>query len=183
MALWLLSALVALCSAGRDVAHGITTREEMRNETGNSTTTEPVLTGEAIANISASLVAICVLSSVLCYLFLFFNKQERMVRVRTALERNRQIDRQIAEARARQAQAQVTGKEGGSSTSEPPERRNLLFSQVHKSHEQSGGRNEGLVTAVSVQTAVLEDTTESVSSTTPLTDVVQPADQALDTMS
>jgi len=103
-----------------------------------STGPDPVLSGSAIANITGSAAAILIICSVMCYLGLVYNKQERMLHVRTALERNRQIDRQIAAAKARQQQkagddGEKEGKEeGASSPGDDP----LLFSAVHTSHKQ-----------------------------------------------
>lgn len=73
----------------------------------NSTTTaphEPVLTPSAIANIICSVLAILLLTSLLCYLTHTFNNVERKTRIRTALEANRRIDQQIAAAKARAEQ-------------------------------------------------------------------------------
>lgn len=104
-----------------------------------STGPDPVLSGSAIANITGSAAAILIICSVMCYLGLVYNKQERMLHVRTALERNRQIDRQIAAAKARQQQkAGDDGEKEGKEEGAPPPGDDdpLLFSAVHTSHKQ-----------------------------------------------
>ena len=68
---------------------------------GNSTTTstpstEPILTPEAIANIVVTGTVIIFLTLSIGILFCTFEKGEHKLRVRTALERNKQIDKQIA---------------------------------------------------------------------------------------
>ena len=65
---------------------------------------EPVLTGDAIANIVCSGVAIIFLTGLLCYTSYTFSKKERKTRTRTALENNKLIDKQIAAAKARAEQ-------------------------------------------------------------------------------
>lgn len=87
----------------------------------NSTTTDPatttdtpptpILTPDAIANIILSGVAVVFLTTVLCYLMATFNQVEHSTRVKTALQRNQQIDRQIAAARAHQKEQQVLDQE------------------------------------------------------------------------
>ena len=62
---------------------------------------EPVLSGDAIANIVCSVAAIIFLTSVLCYISYTFSKKERKTRIRTTLANNKLIDQQIAAARAR----------------------------------------------------------------------------------
>jgi len=62
---------------------------------------EPVLSGDAIANIVCSFAAVVFLTSVLCYISYTFNKKERKTRIRTTLANNKLIDQQIAAARAR----------------------------------------------------------------------------------
>ncbi len=76
------------------------------NETTTMAPPTPILTPDAIANIVLSGVAIIFLTAVLCYLMITFNQVEHRMRVRTALQRNKQIDRQIAATRARQQQQQ-----------------------------------------------------------------------------
>lgn len=84
----------------------ITTTFRPTNETTTMVSPTPILTPDAIANIVLSGVAIIFLTAVLCYLMITFNQVEHRTRVRTALQRNKQIDRQIAAARARQQQQQ-----------------------------------------------------------------------------
>ncbi len=98
---------------------------------GTNSDNDPILSAEAIANITATGVAICIISSVLCYLYLCFNKYERMDRVRMALERNRQIERQLAAARERERKEKEQQEGGGGGGG----REELFFSQVHTSHE------------------------------------------------
>ncbi len=71
----------------------------------------PILTSDAIANIVISGVAVIFITAVLCYLMITFNQVEHRTRVRTALQRNKQIDRQISAARVRQQQQQLKLKE------------------------------------------------------------------------
>ena len=91
--------------------------EDLAMNSSNETTTtappssEPILTANAIANIVLSGLAIIFLSSVLCYLMATFNQVEHRTRVRTSLERNKQIDRQIAATRARQQQQKLKQQE------------------------------------------------------------------------
>lgn len=90
-----------------------TTTTSTASTTGTPDTTTtgapptPVLTADAIANIAASGVAIIFLTTVLCYLMITFNQAEHRTRVKTALQRNEQIDRQIAAARTRQQQQKL----------------------------------------------------------------------------
>ena len=71
---------------------------------GNATDSppEPILSGEAIANIIVTLLAVVTLASAMCIIAQRFQRQEHNDRVRMAKERNRQIDRQLAAAKARQ---------------------------------------------------------------------------------
>lgn len=101
--------------------------DNVSNETNSTTTTIystttdpitttgappiPILTTDAIVNIVASVLAVIFLTTVLCYLMITFNQAEHRTRVRTALERNKQIDRQIAASRARQQQKQALQQE------------------------------------------------------------------------
>lgn len=71
----------------------------------------PILTADAIANIVLSGVAVIFITVILCYLMITFNQVEHRTRVRTALQRNKQIDRQISAARVRQQQQQLKLKE------------------------------------------------------------------------
>ena len=87
-----------------------------------------------------------------------------MQRVRVALERNKQIERQLAAAKERQRQEQQARQEG-----EGGERDELVFSQVHRSHEalhpgvatttrdEGGGAEEGFLAGAGV-TLDLPDT-------------------------
>ena len=76
------------------------------HETTTVVAPTPILTVDAITNIVLSGVAVMFITAVLCYLMITFNQVEHRARVRTALQRNKQIDRQIAAARARQQQQQ-----------------------------------------------------------------------------
>ena len=110
----------------------------------------PPLSHEAIANISASGLALLVMGSALCYLLMCFNREERMQRVRMAQERNRQITNQMeaAKQRRRAQQAQPVGAHGSLQSPIPGGRGGegeeekavgaLLFSQVHRSMEAEG---------------------------------------------
>lgn len=80
----------------------------------------PVLSASAIVNIIFSVLAIVFLTVTLCYLMHSFNKGERNNRIRTALQNNRQIEEQIATAKARadqQASLLQTQKKNQSNTS------------------------------------------------------------------
>lgn len=148
--------LVAVLTGVYSVEY-ITKRED---EEGSSTSgsgddddsSQPILSPDAIANITGTAAGILVLSSAVCYLLMCFNKQERMQRVRAAQERNRQITRQIetvkqkkrAQQRQTQAAAAAPRNEDDESTetSNEEERRSagsLLFSQVHRSHHEDQG--------------------------------------------
>ena len=143
---WELLVLLLTALSGTGIAERLTVRDvEVGSGMDANSTADPLLTGSAIANITASAVAICIIFSVLCYLGLVYNKQERMDRVRMAMERNRQIDRQLAATRARQQQkaednggkeGQDGGKAGQDEGAPPPGDEPLLFSAVHTSHRQ-----------------------------------------------
>lgn len=62
---------------------------------------EPLLSGNAIANIICSALALIFLTGVLCYTSYSFSKHERHIRVKTALENNKLIDKQLAAAKAK----------------------------------------------------------------------------------
>ena len=79
-----------------------TTTFSPTTETTTTTMPAPILTPNAIANIVLSGVAVIFLTAVLCYLMATFNQVEHRTRVRTSLQRNKLIDRQIAASRARQ---------------------------------------------------------------------------------
>ena len=83
-----------------------TTTFSPTSETTTMAPPTPILTANAIANIVLSGVAVIFLTAVLCYLMVTFNQVEHRTRVRTALQRNKQIDRQMAATRARQQQQQ-----------------------------------------------------------------------------
>ena len=134
----LLAVLCVLCgvSAARE--------EEGSGEdqlgSGSGSGSDPPLSGEAIANITASVLGISVIGAALCYLMLCFNKDSRLQRVRMAQERNRQITRQIEAAKQKKRAQQLAGS-GQLETSREEEKRsagNLLFSQAHRSHEEGG---------------------------------------------
>ena len=110
--LWLVlfvAALTQLC-----LGHFSEIREadyDMDEDDGNSTTgppsSEPVLTPEAIANIVATGAAIIFLVVSITILFCTFEKGEHRLRVKTALERNKQIDKQIeVEKQMKEARAE-----------------------------------------------------------------------------
>ena len=131
------AALAAVCRADYLAA-----REEEEQSSGSggdddSPSEEQPLSPEAIANIAASATALLVLGGAVCYLLMCFDKQERMQRVRMAQERNRQITRQLEEARRKKREQQPSGARAEASTEE--ERRSagsLLFSQVHHSQDE-----------------------------------------------
>lgn len=140
--LWCWLALLAVFCATRSVASLRLRAEDEGSGSGseNGTDSEPVLSTEAIANISVSALALFVMGSALCYLLLCFNREERMQRVRMAQERNRQITRQIEAAKQkRRAQQQEAGQLETSSQEEGRAAGSLLFSQVHHSHESPAG--------------------------------------------
>ena len=83
-----------------------TTSEPITTTTDAPDPPTPILTADAITNIVVSVLAVILLTGLLCYLMITFNQVEHRTRVRTALERNKQIDRQIAASRARQQQKQ-----------------------------------------------------------------------------
>ena len=93
-------------SMNNDSNETTTTTFSPTTETTTMAPPTPILTPHAIANIVSSGVAVIFLTVVLCYLMITFNQVEHRTRVRTALQRNKQIDRQIAAARARQQQQQ-----------------------------------------------------------------------------
>ena len=135
----LLAVLGAVCRADF-----LGTREEMAEDVGSGSgredSADPPLSGEAIANIVASVLGVSVIGAALCYLLLCFNKDSRMQRVRMAQERNRQITKQIEAVKQKKRAQQLAGS-GQLETSREEERRsagNLLFSQVHQSHEEGG---------------------------------------------
>ena len=129
-----------------DTANNGTANETTTSTYVTSTTTDPVtttgapptpsLTPDAIANIVLSGVAIVFLTTVLCYLMATFNQMEHRTRVKTALQRNQQIDRQIAAARTRQKfdikEQQVLNRDG-------------LKVQVDTVGGEGGGRSLDLV--------------------------------------
>ena len=112
---------------------------EAENEGANGTRSEPALSTDAIANITASSVAVFLIAAMVCYLWQCFDRRQRMDRIRMALERNRQIEKQMAAAKARQRTSQLEEEEGsragagGAASSQGREA--LIFSAVHRSHE------------------------------------------------
>ena len=146
----LLTVLFTVCGA----AHAyLGTRQEEEEEEGESSgsgsgggSEGPPLSTEAIANITASAVALVVLSSAMCYLLMCFNKEERMQRVRMAQERNRQIVQQLEAAKQKKrAQEKASGGGSQSGSSREEERHsagNLLFSQSHHSHQEGSRETE-----------------------------------------
>lgn len=95
--------------------------------TENSTVTTPVLTADAIANITTTVVAIMILTSIVCYLLMCFEKRERMDRVRLALEKNRAIEKQMVASKARQSRERERTESSGS-----------IFSASHSSAQSLG---------------------------------------------
>lgn len=88
----LLPALLFCCTELRSgLALDLHFRALESNGTSSNSTRAAVLSPEAIANITATCVGVCVITTMLCYLLALYNKQERMTRVRTALERNRYV--------------------------------------------------------------------------------------------
>ena len=73
--------------------------ENATNQT-NSTSSDDVLSGEAIANIAATGAAIGIIAWITCYMCYCYNHRERMERIRTAIERNRVIRERIAAEKA-----------------------------------------------------------------------------------
>ncbi len=73
--------------------------DDSNNTTPSESTTPtptPILTPEAIANITATGAVIIFLGIAITILMCTFEKYEHKLRIKTALERNKQIDRQIA---------------------------------------------------------------------------------------
>ena len=136
----LFAVLGAVCRA--DFQDTRETAEDVGSGSGGQDDTNSPLSGEAIANITATVFGVSVIGAALCYLLLCFNKDSRIHRVRMAQERNRQITKQI-EAVKQKKRAQQLADSGQLETSREEEKRsagNLLFSQVHSSHEQLQGR-------------------------------------------
>ena len=95
--------------------------------TENSTITTPVLTPDAIANITTTVLAIILLTSIVCYLLMCYEKKERMDRVRLALEKNRAIEKQMVASKARQSRERERAESGAS-----------IFSASHSSAQPHG---------------------------------------------
>ena len=86
----LLPAFLLCCAELRSgLALDLHFRASESNDTSSNSTRGAALSPEAIANITATCVGVCVITGLLCYLLAAYNRQERMTRVRTALERNR----------------------------------------------------------------------------------------------
>lgn len=83
-----------------------TLRDENTTSQTNSTSSDDVLSGEAIANIAATGAAIGIIASITCYICYCYNHRERMERIRTAIERNRAIRERIAVEKAATATTQ-----------------------------------------------------------------------------
>ena len=73
---------------------------------------EPIITGDAIANIVCSVSAIILLTSLLCYTSYTFSRRERRTRTKTALANNKLIDQQIAAAKANAEQRAKNTSQG-----------------------------------------------------------------------
>lgn len=124
--------LVVLVLTVSCVAERLAVRDGEQSESNSNSTAGTPLPPIAIANITASAAAVCIICSMLCYLGAVFNKQEQRERVRRALERNKQIERQMAASRARQVESEGARARDEKST----EKGALLFSAVHTSHNQ-----------------------------------------------
>ena len=98
----------------------------------NSTGTTPVLTPDAIANITTTVVAIILLTSIVCYLLMCYEKKERMDRVRLALEKNRAIEKQMAASKARRSREREHNESASS-----------IFSTSHSSQQHRGATPPG----------------------------------------
>ena len=133
----LFAVLGAVCRA--DLLDTRETVEDVGSGSGRQDSTDPPLSGEAIANITATVFGVSVIGAALCYLLLCFNKDSRIQRVRMAQERNRQITKQIEAVKQKKRAQQLAGS-GQLETSREEEKSagNLLFSQVHSSHERGG---------------------------------------------
>ena len=131
--------ILCVCTGG--VTGSLQPRLENGTENGggNGTNSEPVLSADAIANITASSVAVFLIAAMVCYLWQCFDRRQRLDRIRMALERNRQIEKQMAAAKARQRTAQLGEGEGSrvgtGEAASSQEREALIFSAVHRSHE------------------------------------------------
>ena len=134
--------LVVLLLTVSCVAERLAVRDGERSESNSNSTAGTPLPPIAIANITASAAAVCIICSMLCYLGAVFNKQEQRERVRRALERNKQIERQMAASRARQVESEGARERDEKST----EKGALLFSAVHTSHNHDVSEEEPLVT-------------------------------------
>lgn len=73
----------------------------MSNSTPTMAPPTPILTEEAIANIVVSGTVVIFVTTILIILFCTFEKGEHKLRVKTSLQRNRQIDIQIAAEKRR----------------------------------------------------------------------------------
>lgn len=80
--------------------------ENATNQTNSSD--DESLSGEAIANITATVAAIVIIASISCYICYCYNQRERMERVRTVLERNKAIRERIAAEKAAATQQNTT---------------------------------------------------------------------------
>ena len=112
----LIALIVLLCT------NSASSQEEYSNSTAGNSTAGP-LSANAIANITASGLAVVIIAALACYLLMCFDREERMNRATVAIERNRVIDRQLAAARARQQQQQAAEQQqydGNEQTPPPP---------------------------------------------------------------
>jgi len=100
--LWAHSTVMAVEQHQHERQHEIILRESgnaTHNHTGGSN--NEGLSGEAIANIVATAVAIALIGSITFYMCYCYNHKERVARVKAALERNKLIRQRIeAEKRA-----------------------------------------------------------------------------------
>ena len=148
--LWTLLALLATSCKGGGLSEG-------EEESGSGSGGGPPLSKEAIANIASTAAAMAVLGGAICYLLLCFDRQERMERVRTAQERNRQITRQLEAARQAKKQKKQQSAGNGAEQEASEEGGSLIFSQRHHSHleedDSSGprGTSEPLVSSLTTK--------------------------------
>ena len=95
-----------------------TLRDENTTNQTNSTSSDVVLSGEAIANIAATGAAIGIIAMITCYMCYCYNHRERMERIRTAIERNRVIRERIATEKAAAARQPNTTADNQTPTSD-----------------------------------------------------------------
>ena len=161
--------LVVLVLTVSCVAEQLAVRDGEQSESNSNSTAGTPFPPIAIANITASAAAVCIICSMLCYLGAVFNKQEQRERVRRALERNKQIERQMAASRARQVESEGARAKDEKST----EKGALLFSAVHTSHNHDVSEEEPLVTYHSHKQPIDPQHKESTATTITLVEPLQ----------